>query len=107
GLAGAVGSDQGAALALRNLKRDAVDRAQAAEHLGEIADFDRGAHGGPPSGSRRLRRIRLKNPTMPSGAHRIVAMKMMPMTAVWNSKKLETQLRSPSTMPEPRKGPMI
>ncbi len=34
-------------------------------------------------------------------------MKTMPITAAWNSKKLLTQLRRPSTMPEPRNGPMI
>ena len=41
------------------------------------------------------------------GAHSTVAMKTTPITAVCSSKKLLTQLRSPSKMPAPRNGPTI
>src|SRR5262245_13421278 len=107
GLARTIGPDQSAPFARRDLQRDAVDSAQATEDLGEIADLDRCVHGGAAFVLVPRARRRLKKPTIPSGAHRIVAMKTMPMTAARNSKKLLTQLRSPSTIPEPRKGPMI
>ena len=81
GLAGAVGSDQRAPLAGGDAQRDAVDGAQPPEYLCEILDLDRGIHGDSPFALTARVRRRLTNPTMPSGAHRIVAMKTMPMIA--------------------------
>ena len=82
GLAGAVGPDQGAPLARRDAQRDAVDGAQATEDLGEVVDLDRRGHGGAARALAPRAYRRPTNPTIPSGAHRIVAMNTMPMTAV-------------------------
>src|SRR5215211_8328 len=109
GLAGAIRADERTPLAGGDAQRHAVDGAQAAEHLGEVVNFDHGGHGLPfalPAAQRPARQRPIR-PTMPLGAHSTVAMKATPITAVCSSKKLLTQLRSPRKMPAPRNGPTI
>ena len=61
-------------------ERNVVDGAQAAEHLREPVDLDRGRLMRPPRDRRRASAP--TSPMMPCGAHSTVTMNTMPSTAV-------------------------
>src|SRR3970282_870608 len=74
GLARAVGPDEAEALAGRDVERDAFERREAAEALGQAPDFQQRAH-------ERLRQCLRARPTMPCGASVMNSTRMMPTSS--------------------------